>query len=149
MEWQERLRADASFSDFGDFSHLYHVGLTPLVPPEYDIPGIVGLTFRLQERPRGGHVYVTTIDVGAAMRLGERMGLDPAEALAMVDSHERVHIEMQLAGVAEEVEEAQSTFADAVWLSLRHEKAAERLQAGEFGLVTKVGPGFWEALLDR
>jgi hypothetical protein len=144
-----RLRADAAFSDFGDFSHVYHVGLTPVVPPEYDVPGIVGLTFRLKKRPRGGHVYVTTIDVGAALRLGKRMGLDEGEALAMVDSHERVHIAMQLAGVAEDVEEEQAHFSDAVWLSLRHEKAAERLEAGEFGVVTRVGAGFWEALTER
>lgn len=148
MEWLERLRRQALVADFGSFRLLYVVSVRPPVPPEYGVPGLVGLTFRLRPRPGGGHEYATLLDIAGVVRLGARLGFGPAEALAMVDSHERVHVALQLEGVAEEVEEAQSLFADAVWLSLRHPRAAARVQAGEFGLVTRVGPGFWEALVD-
>lgn len=148
MDWQERLERDALRQDGEDYGLLYHVGIRPAVPAEYDLEGLVGLTFRLRPRRQGGHVYVTTIDLPAALRLGLRMGLDEGEALAMVDSHERVHIEMQLAGVPEDVEEEQSHFVDAVYLSLRHPSIAKHVEAGDFGLVARVGHGFWEALLD-
>ena len=149
VDWQERLRRGARRDDFGDFTLLYYPSLKPAIPPDYDLPGIVGLTFRLSARPRGGHVYVTTLDLAAAVRLGARLGLDAGEAVAMVDSHERTHIAMQLAGVAEDVEEEQSHIVDAVWLSLRHEAIAKHLKAGKFGLVTRVAPAWREALLDR
>lgn len=127
---------------------MYHVGARPPVPREYDVPGLVGLTFRLARRGDGAHVYATVLDAGAVLRLGGRIGLTEGEAVAMVDSHERIHVAMQLAGVAEEDEERQSRLADAVWLSLRHPRAALLLKAGEFGLVTRVEEGFWEALVD-
>lgn len=148
MEWWQRL-AHAVRTRERDFDLLYHVGTAPAVPAEYDVPGLVALTFRLEERPRGGHVYVTTIDVAAALRLGARFGLDAPEALAMVDSHERVHVFLQLAGVDEAGEEAASRLVDAVWLSLRHPVAAERVRTGDFGLLAEVHGDFWEALVDR
>ncbi|HEV8359344.1 MAG TPA: hypothetical protein VGR28_02705 [Candidatus Thermoplasmatota archaeon] len=148
MDWQERLRREALLARFDDFDLLYHVSVKPAVPPEYAVAGLVGLTFRLRPRPRGGFVFVTVLDLPAAARLGARMGLDPAEAIALVDSHERTHVAMQLAGVAEDVEEEQSHVVDAVLLSLRHPALAKHLEAGDFGLVTRVRPGFFEALID-
>lgn len=129
--------------------HLVHVSLRPAFPPEYDVPGLVAITFRLRERPHGGHVFVTALDVAAALRLGGRLGLGIADAFAMVDSHERMHIELQLAGVPAEVEEAHSRFLDAVWLSLRHSPAEPLVRAGEFGLVDEVHADFWERLVDE
>lgn len=148
MEWYARLRRKAIASAERDFDLLYDVGLTPAVPPEYEVPGLVAITFRLHPRPEGGHVYVTALDVDAALRLGARLGLDEAEGLAFVDSHERVHIALQLADVPWEVEEEHSRFVDAVWLSLRHPRAAELVASGEFGLVEHVERDFWERLVD-
>lgn len=149
MNWLAALRVQASPAAFADFDLLYHAGLRPLVPPEYAVPGLVGLTFRLHERPMGGFVFVTTIDLPAALRLGERLGLDAAGAVALVDSHERVHVALQLAGAGEAEEEDLARFIDAVWLSLRNSRAAERLRSGAFGVVTHVHDGFWEALVDE
>ncbi|HUR69341.1 MAG TPA: hypothetical protein VM370_08840 [Candidatus Thermoplasmatota archaeon] len=147
-DWRDRLRAEAIRSAHDDFDLLYHVSLAPAFPPGYDMPGIVAITFRLRERARGGHLFVTALDPAAAVRLGGRLGLAPEEALAMVDSHERMHVELQLAGVPEEVEEARSRFLDAVWLSLRHPRAEALVRTGAFGLVSEVGADFWERLLD-
>lgn len=148
MAWQEVLARRAVTAAWPEFTLLYDLSLRPVVPPEYAVPGLVGLTFRLRPRPQGGHVYVTAIDAAAALRLGARMGLTEGEAVALVDSHERVHVQLQLEGVAEEAEEAASLFVDAVVLSLRHPRMAAHLQAGDFGVVSRVGPGFWEALVD-
>lgn len=148
MDWQERLRREALRARFHDFDLLYHVSLKPAVPREYEVEGLVGLTFRVRPREGGGFVYATVLDVPAALRFGARIGLEPAEAIALVDSHERVHVAMQLAGVDEATEEEQSHLVDAVMLSFRHPRLAEHLQAGDFGLVTRVGPGYFEALLD-
>lgn len=146
--WRSRLEREAIASSHPAMDLLYHVSLTPAFPPEYDVPGLVAVTFRLAERRDGGHLFVTALDVDAALRLGARLGLDEADALAMVDSHERMHIELQLEDVPVEVEEAHSRFIDAVWLSLRHPRAAELVRAGEFGLVEEVGDDFWERLVD-
>jgi hypothetical protein len=148
VEWERRLARDGAFADFGDFGLVYHVGVRPIVPEEYHVDGIVALTFRLRRRAHGNHDYATTIDLGAALRLGARMGLDAGEALAHVDSHERIHVALQLEGVEEHAEEAQANVVDAVVLSLRHEAIARHLRHGDFGVVTKVEPGFWEALVD-
>lgn len=148
MTWRERLRREGIVLRIPEFDHVLHASLAPAFPPEYDVPGLVAVTFRLTERPSGGHVFVTALDVAAALRLGERLGLDDGEALAMVDSHERMHVWLQLAGIGEAEEEDASRFVDAVWLSLRHPRVAEKVAAGEFGLVTRVGPDFWEALVD-
>lgn len=148
MDWQARLRRDAIAARFDDFDLVYHAAVRPAVPPEYEVPGLVGLTFRLQPRPRGGFVYATVLDLAAVLRLGGRIGLSEGESLAMVDSHERMHVAIQLAGVPEDKEEEQLRIVDAVWLSLRHPRAAALLRAGEFGLVTRVEEGFWEALID-
>lgn len=145
--WHARLHREAHAGRFGDFDLLYHVGLAPLVPPEYEVSGMVALTFRLHARPAGGHVYVTTIDPAAALHLGARLGLDEGEALAFVDSHERVHVALQLEGAREEDEERMARLVDAVVLALRHPAAAERVAAGEL-VVTRVHEDFWEALLD-
>lgn len=149
MDWEGRLRAEGIRSGGDDFDLVQHVSLRPAFPPDYDVPGLVAVTFRLRGRPRGGHVFVTALDPAAALRLGERLGLDAGEALAMVDSHERVHIWLQLAGVAEEHEEAASLFVDAVWLSLRHPRAAHLVADREVELVSRVGPDFWERLIAR
>jgi hypothetical protein len=148
VDWQARLRREGLFRRFGDFDLVYHASLQPPVPPEYHVPGLVGLTFRFAERPQGGHVYVTVLDLPAVLRLGARIGLDEAESVAMVDSHERMHVALQLAGVPEEKEEEQLHIVDATWLSLRHPRAAHALEAGEFGLVTRVREDFWEMLID-
>lgn len=147
-DWHARLRREAILAQFADFDLAYHASLRPAVPPDYDVPGLVGLTFRLRARSEGGFLYATVLDVAAVLRLGARLGLSEAESLAMVDSHERVHVALQLAGVSEEAEEANSRHIDAVWLSLRHPRAAARVEAGEFGLVTRVHEDFWEALVD-
>jgi len=147
VEFLDRLRREALHWRFEDFDLTYHLSTRPAMPEEYRVPDLVGLTFRLWPRPEGGWRYATVLDVDAVMRLGERFGLDMAEALALVDSHERMHIHLQLEGVPEEVEEEQSRFVDAVWLSFRHPQLAERLLHGEFGLVTRVHEDFWEMLL--
>lgn len=148
VPWRHRLRREAILLRQPDFDLLLHVAVRPAFPPEYDVPGLVAVTFRLHAREEGGHAYVTALDVGAALRLGARFGLDEAEALAFVDSHERMHVFLQLAGVSEEVEEERSRFVDAVWLSLRHPRAAEWVASGEAGLVVRVHEDFWEKLLD-
>lgn len=134
-----------------DFDLVYDVGIRPAVPPEYDVPGLVAITFRLHERPRSpGHVYVTSIEVGAALRLGTRLGLDEAESLAFVDSHERVHVFLQLEGVDWEAEEECARCADAAWLALRHPVAARLVDEHRAGLLTLVREGgFWERLVDE
>lgn len=145
LPWRERLRREAILTRGEDFDLCYHVSLHPAYPPDYDLPGIVGITFRLDKRPQGGHVYVTALDPAAVLRLGQRLDLDAATAFAMLDSHERIHIELQLAGVEEDVEEERSRFVDAVWLSLRHPRAAHLLEDRPIALVTHVA-GVWEAL---
>lgn len=149
MDWRGRLRREAILTREREFDLLYHVSLAPAFPPDYDVPGIVAITFRLRERAEGGHMFVTALDPAAALRLGARLGLDEATALAMVDSHERIHVALQLAGVPVEVEEEHSRFIDAVWLSLHHSRAEPLVRAGEFGLVSEVGHDFWERLVDE
>lgn len=117
VEWYRRLAREAHASNFEEFDLVYHVSVWPATPPEYETPGMVALTFRLHDRPRGGFVYCTTIDLGAALRLGTRFGLDEAGALALVDSHERMHVHLQLAGVSYENEESAARRVDAVYLS--------------------------------
>lgn len=148
MPWRARLLREGIRSDHAGFGLVYHAGLRPPAPDEYVVPGMVGLTFRLDRRPDGRHLFATLLDLPAAIRLGERLGLDPAGAIAFVDSHERMHVHLQLEDVPEEVEEAHSRFVDAVWLSLRHRHAEILVRAGEFGLVEKVGHDFWERLVD-
>jgi len=148
-DWQARLRREALLTRGHDHDHVVHVSLSPAYPPEYDVTGLVAVTFRLMRRPQGGSVFVTALDVAAALRVGARLGLDEAAALAFVDSHERMHIELQLAGVAEDVEEERSRFIDAVWLSLHHPHAADLVRTRAFGLVEEVGHDFWERLVDR
>lgn len=146
VEWRERLRREAIVTRGADFDLVLHVSLAPAFPPEYDVPGLVAVTFRLFRR--GEHLtFATCIDPAAALRIGERLGLDAGEALAMVDSHERVHVSLQLAGVSEEAEEDASRDVDAVWLSLRHPRAAHLIEDREIALVSRVGPGFWERLV--
>lgn len=148
MEWYGRLTGEALRSDGDEFSLLYHAALRPAAPPEYLVPGMVGLTFRLHRRPDHRLVFATLLDLPAVVRLGERLGLDPAAAVAFVDSHERIHVRLQLEGVRAEVEEDHSRFVDAVWLSLHNPLVEALVRAGEFGLVEKVGPDFWERLVD-
>lgn len=148
MPWRERLWRDAVRARFHDFDVLYDVSLRPAYPPEYDVGGLVAITFRLSERTEGGHLFVMAIDPAAALRLGAKLGLDEAGSLAMVDSHERMHIALQIEGVPEHVEEAHSRFLDAVWLSLHHPHAGALVRTGEFGLVSEVGHDFWERLID-
>lgn len=148
MDWLRRLRRSAVASSETGFDLLYDAGLRPAVPPEYVVDGLVAVTFRLHARPQGGHVFVLALDVAAALRMGARLGLDEAESLAFVDSHERMHIALQLEGVPWEVEEEHSRFVDAVWLSLRHPGAARLVASGAFGLVEHVDPDFWERLVD-
>jgi hypothetical protein len=147
MGWEQRLAREALAAHFDAFSLLYHVSLRPATPKEYEVPGLVALTFRYRVRPDGRRVFVTTLDPAAALRVGGRIGLDAAEALAMVDSHERVHVALQLEGVPEDVEERHSLVVDAVWLSLRHPRGAAHVRAGEI-VVSRVEEGFWEALVD-
>lgn len=147
LPWSARLEQDAIPARHVEFDHLLHVSLWPAMPPEYDVPGLVAVTYRLRVRPRGGHLYVTALDPAAALRIGARLGLDEAESLAMVDSHERMHIWLQLAGVPEEVEEDRMRWIDATWLSLRHPRAADIVRSGAFGLVTEVEEDYWERLI--
>lgn len=126
MSWRDTLRAQAIHERFDDHTLVYHVGLRPAVPPEYEVPGLVGLTFRLA-RHGGRLVYATLLDLDAAVRLGQRLHLEPGEAIAMVDSHERIHVALQLAYGDDEVhpdeEERHSRVADWAWLSLSHPDA--------------------------
>lgn len=148
--WRTRLTQQAIPSRHDEFDLLLHVSLSPAFPPEYDVAGLVAVTYRLRRRPDGSSfVYVTAIDPAAALRIGARLGLDEAESLAMVDSHERIHIWLQLAGVPEEVEEDRMRIIDATWLSLRHPRAADVVRSGEFGLVTEVEEDYWERLVDE
>lgn len=145
--WRARLRREALAARWPEFDLLYHVSLAPAFPDEYDVMGLVAITFRLRARPSGGHEYVTALDPAAALRLGARLGLDEAASLAMVDSHERMHVWLQLAGVEEHDEERLSRFIDAVWLSLFHPRAELLVLSGEL-LVTEVHGEFWERLLE-
>lgn len=150
--WRRRLEAGGARAAFAEFDLLYHAGLAPPVPPGYEVPGLVGLTFRLNPREEGRALYATLLDLPAAVRMGARLGLDAAEAVAMVDSHERVHVHLQLAyerlhETDPELEEEHARIVDAVWLSLRHPRAAQRLLRGEV-VVTRVEPGFWEELIE-
>lgn len=148
-DWRARLRREGIPWPAPDFDHTYHVSLDPAFPPEYDVPGLVAITFREGRRADGAHRFVTSLDPGAALRLGRRLGLDEGGSLAMVDSHERVHIALQLADVPEDVEEAHSRFVDAVWLSLHHPRAARLVASGEFGIVTRVLDDVYEELVDE
>lgn len=146
-DWRTRLRREGILTRGRDFDLVHHVSLAPAFPPEYDVPGLVAVTFRLFTRESGHLTFATALDPSAALRLGARLGLDEAEAFAMVDSHERMHIWLQLAGVSEEAEEEASLHVDAVWLSLRHPRAAHLVEDREVALVSKVGPDFWERLV--
>lgn len=66
----------------------------------------------------------------------------------MVDSHERVHVALQLEGAPETLEEDQARFADAAFLALRHPRAAELLRTNEFGVMSRQQPDLWEAIVD-
>jgi hypothetical protein len=145
LPWRARLRREAILERAAEFDRWYHVSLRPAFPSEYDVGGLVAITFRWQSKPR--FVFVTALDPAAALRVGARLGLDEGEALAMIDSHERVHVEIQLAGVSEEAEEHAARHVDAVWLSLRHPRAAHLVEEREINLVTRVGPDFWERLI--
>ena len=145
-DWRARLRREGILTRGAEFDLVLHLSLHPAFPPEYDVPGLVAVTFRLLRRE--DHLtFATGIDPAAALRLGERLGLDAADALAMVDSHERMHVWLQLAGVSEEAEEDASRHVDAVWLSLRHPRAAHLVEDREVALVSRVGPDFWERLV--
>ncbi|MEA3199299.1 MAG: hypothetical protein QOE90_727 [Thermoplasmata archaeon] len=127
MDWEARLRREGIVQRFPRHTLVYHLGLRPPVPPEYAVAGLVGVTFRLGDRPDGAPLYATLLDVAAVLRLGARLGLDEGQAVAMVDSHERVHVAVQLAypdvrAVPPEVEEAHVHVVDAAWLALRHEE---------------------------
>ena len=166
-DWRDRLRREAIVTRGPDFDLVHHVSLRPAFPPEYDVPGLVAVTFRLF-RDAEHITFATSIDVAAAVRIGARLGLDEAESFAMVDSHERMHVwiqlafddlreldksrpagrdGVQLAGVSEEAEEDASRHVDAVWLSLRHPRAAHLVEDREVALVSRVGPDFWERLI--
>lgn len=147
-DWRERLDREAIPARYPDHTHRLHVSLDPAMPHEYRVDGLVAVTFREGRRSDGAFRYVTSLDPAAALRIGARLGLDEAQSLAMVDSHERMHVELQLAGVPEDVEEARMRIVDAVWLSLRHPHAADLVRAGDFGLVTDVHHEFWERLVD-
>ena len=121
-EWLDRLRREAIRTGLDDHDLLYHVSLRPAFPEDYDVAGMVAITFRLRPRPQGGHLYVTSIDPAAATRLGERFGLDAAGSIAMVDSHERIHVVLQLEGVHEEHEEAHAQIVDHAWLDVQDER---------------------------
>lgn len=147
-DWAARLDREAIPSRQRDFDFRYHVSLSPAYPREYGVGGLVAITFREGRRRDGAIRFVTSLDPGAALRIGGRLGLDEAESLAFVDSHERMHVFLQLADVPEDVEEARSRIVDAVWLSLRHPRAAELVLSGEFGVVTRVHERFFEELVD-
>lgn len=144
MDWQARLRREAIHQRLGHHVLDYWVGLRPPAPPEYEVPGLVGLTFRVQVRGDGTPHYATLLDVAATLRLGARLGLDPAESLAMVDSHERAHVALQLDyerlhEVPPEIEEAHVVVVDAAWLSLRHPVAERLVESGEVSLLRSAG----------
>jgi hypothetical protein len=154
MDWRERLRREGHVQRFAGHSLVYHVGLAPPVPPEYAVPGLVGLTFRLGLRPDGEPLYATLLDAAAAVRLGARLGLDEGESIAMVDSHERVHVALQLGyedlrKVPPELEERHAHAADAAWLSLRHPRAERLVEASGGRILHATGRGFWQALADE
>ncbi len=145
--WWRRLAEEAIATRGPDFDLVYHVSLAPALPREYAAEDLVAITFRWLDRRGGGFVFATAIDPAAAVRLGRRLGLDEAESVALVDSHERVHVFLQLAGVDEHEEEAAARVVDAVWVALHHPHAAAFVRTGEFGLVTRIGEEFWEAVV--
>ncbi|GEM_PF-4521149 len=154
MTWQDRLRREGALQRYPHHDLVYHVGLAPPVPPEYAVPGLVGLTFRLGRRPGGGPLYATLLDAAAAVRLGQRLGLGEAESVAMVDSHERVHVALQLDyerldEVPPETEERHSHVADAAWLSLRHPRAERLVEESGGRILDVMGRGFWSLLVDE
>lgn len=147
MTWEERLRREGIVQRFPHHSLVYHVGLAPPAPPEYEVPGLVGLTFRLGLRPDGAPLYATLLDAAAALRLGARLGLTEAESLAMVDSHERAHVALQLDyarlhEVPPHVEEEHVHVVDGAWLSLRHPVAERLVESGEVSLLRVAGAVF-------
>ncbi|HWH09460.1 MAG TPA: hypothetical protein VNX21_09695 [Candidatus Thermoplasmatota archaeon] len=146
--WRERLDREAIAARHPGHDHRYHVSLRPACPPAYVVDGMVAITFREGRRLDGALRFVTSLDPAAALRLGARLGLDEGESLAFVDAHERTHVALQLEGAGEEDEEEASRHVDAVWLSLRHPRAAGLVRAGAFGLVTRVREDFWERLVD-
>lgn len=148
-DWRARLAREAIPSRHRAFDHRYHVSLWPACPPEYEVDGMVAITFREGRRGDGALRFVTSLDPAAALRIGGRLGLDAAESLAFVDAHERCHVALQLEGVHEAAEEDASRHIDAVWLSLRHPRAADLVMSGEFGVVTRVHEEFWERLVDE
>jgi hypothetical protein len=154
MEWERRLRRESILQRLPHHSLVYHVGLSPPVPPEHQVPGLVGVTFRLGERPDGLPLYATLLGAAAALRLGARLGLSDAESLAMVDSHERVHVALQLDHerldeVPPDLEERHSHAADAAWLSLRHPRAERLVEEWGGRILHAMGRGFWDLLVDE
>lgn len=148
-DWRARVDREAIAARHRDHDHACVVTLRPACPPEYVVDGMVAITFRAGRRSDGALRFVTSLDPAAALRLGARLDLGEAEGLAFVDSHERMHVALQLEGVPEEAEEDASRVVDAVWLSLRHPRAAQLLLSGDFGLVTSVREDFWERLVDQ
>lgn len=110
MAWSDVVSREALHTRADDFDLFYHISTHLAYPDEYHVPGIIGITFRWRSAPR--LVFVTAIDVGAAVSLGERLGLDAGQAIAMIDSHERMHIYAQMAGVSEANEEAAVNVVD-------------------------------------
>lgn len=147
MTWQEDMQRRSHVSRFDEFDLVYQVSLHPAIPEEWRLDDMVALTFRLGRRRDGALILATNLDIAAVARIGTRLGLDEAGSLAMVDSHERVHVQLQLEGVAEDLEEQASRLVDAVWLSLRHPRA-KVAGDGDLHVVSRVGHDFWEALVD-
>lgn len=151
MSWEDRLRREAIRRRYPQHELLDWAGLDPPVPPEYRVHALVGLTFRLGVR-RGVPEYATLLDLAAAVRLGARLGLDAGAAIAMVDSHERVHVALQLDyerlhEVPPDVEEGHTRLVDAAWLACAHPRA-EALLERMGGVLESAGSGFWDALAD-
>jgi hypothetical protein len=105
---------------------------------------MAALTFRVGRRSDGAPSSLTTIHLPGVRRLGERLGLSFESTLAMVDNHERTHIQLQLEGVDVEEEEQLTHVADVALLWVLDPRASRVVE--ERGIFHVVGGNFFEEL---
>lgn len=146
MEWRDRLLHDAILQRFAHHDLYYHVGLRPAAPPPWIVPDMAALTWLPGHRhDDDAPVHATTIWPPGVLRLARRLGLPEPEAVALVDSHERVHVHLSLEGVHEDEQEPLTRFVDAALLSFLHPRAGRARE--ERGLTHLTAGDSWEELL--
>lgn len=146
--WRDRLLREAIHGRFRHHDLYYHVSLRPAAPPEWVVPDMAALTWRLGERHEdAAPVAATVLWPPGVVRIGANFGLGPASAFALVDSHERLHTHLAIEGIPEDEQEPFARIADAAYLAL-HDPEAERIFEEE-GLARLASGRFWETLLAR